>query len=468
MIRFGTSGWRAIIAEEFTFANVRLVAQAIADYARGAGAGDPVTLGVGFDGRFLSKEFAQTVAEVLSGNGLRVCLADRLVPTPAVSAAVKAHRWLAGVMVTASHNPAAFNGIKVKEAFGGSAEPETVAAIEAQIGRHPVRKRPLAEALAARQVRVIDFLPAQVQAIRRYIDVAAIKRRSFKVVVDSMHGAGGTLIAQLLSGGRCRVTTLHPDPRPDFGGLTPEPIARHLEPLMREVRRTRSHVGIANDGDADRIGVVSPEGAFISPGKLLCILLKYFVTERGYRGGVVTTISNTFLINRLAAKWRLPIHETPVGFKHVAKLMREQPIIIGGEESGGIGVQGYLPERDGIMNGLLLLEVMAKRGRSFRQLLDELDREFGLFASAREDIACPSDVKARLFARLKQSPPSELHGRPMREVKTYDGVKLIGCDDSWLLFRASGTEPIVRIYAEASTQRRAQALVAWGKRLAFQ
>jgi len=468
-IKFGTEGWRAVIAEEFTFANVRLVAQAIADYYRHrTSRGGGPTIGVGYDGRFLSREFAQTVAQVLAGNGLTVFLSDRLVPTPAVSANVKAHHWTGGVMVTASHNPATFNGLKVKEAFGGSAEPATVAAIEAAIGRHPVKETPLGLALAKRSVRWLNFQPAHQRALRDAVDLRAIKKLPFKVLVDSMHGAGGALVEELLAGGRCHVTTLHPDPRPDFGGLTPEPIARHLEALSREVRRTQGHVGIATDGDADRIGVMDGAGRFVSPGKLLCVLLKYLVTERGLRGGVVTTISNTMLIERLATKWHLPLHETPVGFKHIAKLMRSESILIGGEESGGIGVAGYLPERDGLFIGLLLLEVMAKRRRSFDQLLEELDREFGAFAAAREDVACTADVKESFFARLSQVPPSELAGQALRGLKTFDGIKLIGQDDSWLLFRASGTEPIVRIYAEAATARRARALVAWGKELAFE
>jgi phosphomannomutase len=287
----------------------------------------------------------------------------------------------------------------------------------------------------------------------------------FKVVVDSMHGAGGTLIAELLSGGRCHVATLHPDPRPDFGGLTPEPIARHLEPLMREVRRTRSHVGIANDGDADRIGVVSPEGAFISPGKLLCVLLKYFVTERGYRGGVVTTISNTFLINRLAAKLRLPIHETPVGFKHIAKLMREQPIIIGGEESGGIGVQGYLPERDGILMGLLVLEAMAVQGEGIQQIVRRLERRYGRWWYGRKDLKVSMEQVHRFFERVGARPPASMAGIEVAEVKTLDGIKLIGRDESWLLFRRSGTEPIVRVYAESPVSARVARLLDFGVKL---
>ena len=450
-ITFGTEGWRGIMAEQFTAENVRIVAQAIAEHvhARSArGSRVAPTLAVGYDTRFLSDYFARAVCEVLAGNGLRSLLSDGPVPTCAVSRAVVAHRLPLGIMVTASHNPGIYNGIKVKEAFGGSATTETVASIERRLGRARARRTAFEAAAAAGLVRRVPMLPRFLQGIRAFIDLAAIRRAPARLIVDSMHGTGGRLIEGLLRGGRCRVETLHAAPDPLFGGHAPEPIARHLGELARRVRATRATVGIANDGDADRLGIIGPGGAWLNPGQVMCVLLLHLVEARGASGAVVKTVSNTMMINRLTDALGLRLIEVPVGFKHVAKLMLTDDILIGGEESGGIGLKGYLPERDGIANGLLLLEALAVRRQSLAAILRELERRYGRWSYGRRDLHLTMPQVDRLFRRLRAQTPTTMADTPVASVNTLDGVNLIGRDESWLLFRRSGTGSIVRIYAE--------------------
>jgi phosphomannomutase len=281
-----------------------------------------------------------------------------------------------------------------------------------------------------------------------------------------MHGAGGRIIEELLRGGRCRVETLHADPDPRFGGRAPEPIAENLQALCREVRRRRADVGIANDGDADRLGIVGPGGVWLNPGQVMCLFIQHLIEVRRMRGTVVKTVSNTMMINRLAQDLGLPLREVPVGFKHVVKLMLEGDVLIGGEESGGIGVKGYLPERDGLFNGLLLLEVLARRRQSLTTLLRDLEQRYGRWHYGRRDLHLAMAQVDGLFARLRRAAPHDLAGVSVVRVNTLDGVKLIGRDESWLLFRRSGTEPIVRIYAETPVARRLPVLLAQGVRLA--
>jgi phosphomannomutase len=314
-------------------------------------------------------------------------------------------------------------------------------------------------------IRQANLLPDFLKGIRASVDLAAIRRRRLRVVVDSMHGAGGTLTAQLLAGGRCRVETLHAAPDPMFGGHAPEPIPVHLAELAAQVKRRRWDLGLATDGDADRIGVIAPNGQFVTPGQVLCILLEHLIASRHWRGTVVKSISNTSMIDRLARELGLPLREVPVGFKHVAKLMQEDDVLIGGEESGGIGVRGYLPERDGVFMGLLLLEALAVRRRGLLDLLRGLERRFGRWFYARKDLTVSQERVAAFFDRLTANPPGRVAGVPVSEVKTLDGVKLIGRDESWLLFRRSGTEPIVRVYAESPSAGRVSRLLAFGAHL---
>ncbi len=465
-ITFGTEGWRAVMAEEFTAGNVRIVTQAISGHLRARTGRGALTVAVGYDTRFLSDYFARAVCEVLAGNGIRAVLSDRAVPTCAVSRYVVDRRLPAGIMVTASHNPAAYNGIKVKESYGGSATSETVASIERRLGEAPVKRTPADEAARLRRLTTDAFMPRYLQGITRFIDLAAIRRSRRRVIVDSMHGAGGRIIETLLARGRCRAETIRATPDPLFGGQAPEPIASHLAPLAKAIRASRADLGIATDGDADRLGIVGPDGVWLNPGQVMCILLLHAVAVRGARGAVVKTVSNTMMINRVANALGLKLIEVPVGFKHVAKLMLTQDILIGGEESGGIGIAGYLPERDGIVNGLLVLEAMAARKQKLPAIMRELERRFGRWHYGRRDLHLTMPQVDRLFARLRRATPGRMAGLPVAQVNTLDGVKLIGRDDSWLLFRRSGTEPIVRIYAETPTQAHLPRLLSFGVTLA--
>ncbi|MBI2885350.1 MAG: phosphoglucomutase/phosphomannomutase family protein [Candidatus Omnitrophica bacterium] len=465
-IVFGTEGWRAVMADEFTVANVRIVAQAIAEHYLAATPGAAPRLVVGYDTRFLSDRFARAVSEVLAGNGIATILSTSQGPTCAVSQYIVRHKLTAGVMITASHNPPVYNGIKIKEAFGGSASPEVVASVEKRLGGQPPKILPLDDAEQRGLVTRQPLMPDYVKGLRAGVNLAAIRRSTLRVVVDPMHGAAGNLTERLLAGGRCKVETLHANPDPLFGGQAPEPIASHLVELSRRVKQLKWDVGLATDGDADRIGAMAPNGVFVSPGQILCILLEHFITAKGWTGPVVKTVSNTSMITRMAQHYGLPLHEVPVGFKHVAKLMLSEDVLIGGEESGGIGVRGYLPERDGVYLGLLLLEALAAQGRGVLEVLKRLERRFGAWRYARQDLTLSMPQVERVFQQLRGSPPRDLVGAPVREVKTLDGVKLIAEDETWLLFRRSGTEPIVRVYAESLSPTRLKRVLAYGVELA--
>ena len=464
-IKFGTEGWRAVMADEFTVENVRIVTQAIAEHyleQRRSGSG-ALTLAVGHDTRFLSPMFAKAVCEVLAGNGIRAVLTDRAVPTCAVSRYVVDKQLPAGIMVTASHNPAIYNGLKIKAAYGGSATSDTVAAVERRIGGSSVKRVDLDDAIAnAAVVQSSEFVPMFLKGIRAFIDLPLIRRSRFHVIAEAMHGAAGTLVEQLIGKGACRVDTLHGDPDPRFGGRAPEPIPSNLTDVMAAVKRRHADLAICNDGDADRLGIIGPNGMWLNPGQVMCVLIKHLSAHRGMKGAVVKTVSNTMMINRLCDAQGITLIETPVGFKYIAQLMLEQDILIGGEESGGIGVKGYMPERDGIVNGLLTLEAMAARKQKLSVIMAELEKSYGQWFYGRRDLHLKMEQVETLFSRLTSSPPESLAGIAVASVNRLDGVKLIGRDDSWLLFRRSGTEPIVRIYAESPKKSQLSRLLEFG------
>ncbi len=464
-IRFGTDGWRAIIGEEYTFDNVRRVAQATAEEFQAQGGRRTPTLVVGYDSRFLSDRFAQTTAEVLAGNRCQVLLSDRPVPTPLVSFAIKHGRLQGGVMITASHNPSAYNGFKVKAHFAGSIDPAVARQIEERLDKQPVQRIPLDEALRRRLIRRVDLTRDYLTFLPTFVDLRTIRRAKLHVLSDTMHGVGSGYLPTLLKGGRCRLTAVRDTYDPLFGGVNPEPISSNLAPSIQAIRRGRFDLGVINDGDADRIGALRPNGDFIDPGQILALLLLHLVEDRGWRGGVVRTISNTTLIDRMASAYKLPLHETPVGFKHICQLMLTQDILIGGEESGGIGITRYLPDRDGILLALLLIELLAQRGESFAQIWRGIERRFGRLASSRVDLHIELATRDAALDRLRREPPKRLLSEPITDVKMFDGVKLIARDGSWILFRPSGTEPILRIYAEGASKTHVQSLLRAGQRL---
>ncbi|MGB9886588.1 MAG: phosphoglucomutase/phosphomannomutase family protein [Moorellales bacterium] len=459
-IRFGTDGWRDVISDGFTFANVRRVAQAISTYLLAQGyEGEGVV--VGYDTRFLSPRYGQMVAEVLAGNGFRVWLTQEAAPTPAVSWAVREKGAVGGVMVTASHNPPEYNGLKFKGPYGGSALPELTAAVERYLAEESaVRILPLERALAEGRIERFDPKPGYFAQLRRLVDFSAFARQRWCLVADTMHGAARGYWKDLLAGTGIEVVEIRSELNPGFGGVNPEPIEKNLEALFSAVRDRHATVGLATDGDADRVGAVDEQGNFVDSHRIFALLLRHLVAGRGWDGAVVKTFSTTRMIDLLAARLGKKLYVTPIGFKHICRLMLEDDVLIGGEESGGIGIKHHLPERDGILSGLLLLEIMALSGKKLSELVAELLVEVGPHYYRRLDLEL-SQAQA-LVRRLAERPPADLGGRRVENQDGLDGQKFFLEDGSWILFRASGTEPVVRIYAEAASPQAAEALLAAG------
>lgn len=465
-IRFGTEGWRGIIAREFTFDNVSLVAQGVMDYLTRQGlAGRGLV--IGYDRRFLSREFAERVAEVAAGNGIPVLMADSVVPTPAVSWGVHEQGAGGGVMITASHNPPHYNGLKFKEQFGGPASPaatrllEEIVADNIRVNR-PVLSLPLAAAVAAGSVRYHPVRDDYCRQLARYVDLELIRSAGIAAVADPMYGSGSGILSELVPG----LAEINTEENPGFHGRSPEPSGENLGELSALVRSGRYRVGLALDGDADRIGAVDETGEFFSPHSIFTLLLRHLVTYRGMSGGVVKAVSTSRLVDLLCGKFGLPLFETPIGFKHICELMRERDILMGGEEAGGLGVKGHLPERDGILMALLLLEVMAVNGKGLRQLLDETMAELGRFSYRRIDLPLTPEAGEELIARLRIASPTVIASLPVQDTNFMDGFKFIFPDGSWLLIRPSGTEPVLRIYSEAGDPATVETLLVAGRELA--
>ncbi|MBI4707915.1 MAG: phosphoglucomutase/phosphomannomutase family protein [Candidatus Omnitrophica bacterium] len=450
-ISFGTDGWRGIIADNYTFKNLKIVSQAVADYM---GSGKKIV--VGFDTRFMSGIFAQIAANVFSANGMEVVLSDRPTPTPTLSFAVKTKKFDLGIMITASHNPAEYNGFKIKNASGGAAAKEVTNAVETLLGKSPVKDGPSEQT----PVKKEDLTKAYVKFIRSYIDLKKIKSKKFKVLVDSMYGSGDSFIAEVLKGTNIKLEFMRNTINPSFDGKRPEPVEDNLSVLKERVKKEKFDLGIALDGDADRIAAVAPGGVFIHPQKILGLLALHLNQDRGWSGGIVKTICGTTMIDNIASFLNVKLYETPVGFKYISNLMETQDVVAGGEEAGGMGVKGYIPERDGTVAGLLLLEMMVYRNKDILKILNETEKKFGKYYYVRDDLHLSHRVEPK-----KENLPTELLGKKVIEIKDYDGIKLICEDQSWLMFRGSGTEPIMRLYAEAKSLIQAKKLLALGREI---
>ena len=464
-IKFGTDGWRAVIAREFTFANVERVAQAYADYlASETNSSRDKLVIVGYDRRFHSENFALRAAEILTGNDFPVAMFDEPVPTPLVSWAVKEQGAAGGVMITASHNPPEFNGFKIKAPWGGSASPETTSAVEKLVDISPARRKDFSTTKPDERLQTsISSYRAQIES---YVDVDRLKQAPHSVIVDPMHGSGGRWVETFLDGGRLKVETIRADRDPMFGGVNPEPIDRNLKPLKDRVLETGSLVGLATDGDADRVGAVNERGETMTMHEVVPLLLLHFARERKMTGGVVRTFSQSVLTKRIADAFGLKVYETPIGFKYVADLMLNQDILVGAEESGGIGVKGHIPERDGVLNSLLLLEALVTSGKGPSEMVREMHREFGEFYFGRRDLRMEVKRGQELVQKLSADPPARLIDFQVSNIETVDGTKLLFADESWLLFRQSGTEPALRVYCEATSVAKMNALLDEGERLA--
>ena len=465
-IKFGTDGWRAVIAEDFTFTNLDRVAQATADYwSANPVAGTEKKVIVGYDRRFLSDDFGRRTAEVFAGNGFKVVLTPEPTPTPSVSFAVKDQHAVGGVMITASHNPPMFNGFKLKSHFGGSAESATCQAIEALLDKNPVRARSLSEGTRDKQIVVKDIRPAHFKALKRLADFKLVAGSKLKFAHEALFGVGAGCFDTLLKGTTCKVTTLDGAHDPLFGGINPEPIEKNY---VRSATWLKSHphdICLVTDGDADRVGGMDGRGNYLSTHQLICLLLHHYVENRKGRGKMVKALTTTSMVDKMCADFGMELVVTGVGFKYIAAEMIKGGVLLGAEESGGIGFPNHIPERDGIAAGLLLLELLATERIPVTKMVANLVEKYGPHCYGRIDSHYPLEKRSALMKFLAENPPSKLLKSSVSRVDTFDGVKYSAEDGSWLMLRGSGTEPILRIYAETQTDTGVQKMLSQGANL---
>ncbi len=480
-IHFGTDGWRGVISDTFTFHNLRLVTQAIADavaseeWLNGEFNGpmpDSCRMVVGFDTRFLSDRYAVEAARVLAANSYNVYLSTADSPTPAISYAVRHLGAIAGIMITASHNAPRYNGIKLKAAYGSSAAHEQCRRVEVYLNDNEARGRGpnLMDYEMARDQGLIERFnptPAYYDHLRNLIRFDLIAESPQRIVVDSMFGSGRGQIRGILQGSGCEVFEIRGEMNPGFGGIHPEPIEHYLGALAGSIAAGHGDLGLATDGDADRIGAMDGRGQYVDPHRIMALALKYLVEQRGLKGSIVKTVSTTQMINRLARNYNLEVIETPVGFNYIADWMMRDDVLIGGEESGGISFKGHIPEGDGVLMGLLLVEMVAAWGVPLDQLIKQLLEEVGPAVYRRVDLRLARPIsKDQMVQRLVEDAPDAIGGVALSSVNPMDGAKYLLDDDSWLLIRPSGTEPVLRVYAEAGTEKHVNALLEFGQKVA--
>ncbi len=468
-IKFGTDGWRGIIAEDFTFDNVRICAQAVAEYLKKAGL-DKRSLVIGYDTRFASEDFAAAAAEVIAGNDIKVHLCLKPTPTPVVSFAVPSTKSAGAIVITASHNPGSWNGFKYKSQDGASAPDGVTSQIEGNIASLTqqgggVKRLALDRALKKGVVDYVDPSPVYFEHLSHFVDLEKLRRQKLNILVDPMYGAGIGYFKAILQDDTLKITEINAERNPSFPQIQPEPIAKNLAKLSQLVVEQKADVGLATDGDADRIGIMDENGQFLTQHQVFALLCLYLLEVRGERGAMVRTLTSTMMLSRLGKLFDVAVYETPVGFKYVAPLMMEKDAIIGGEESGGYGFRGHVPERDAILAGLYFLDFMIKTGKTPSQLLDYLYSKVGPHYYDRRDFHISAAKRQTILHRLSSSPPNTVGGSKVAKIDTIDGFRLFLSDESWLLIRFSGTEPLVRIYAEAESLERAKTLLDEGKKL---
>ncbi len=466
-IKFGTSGWRAIVADEFTFRNVRIVSQGIAQYLRQEKIGQRGVI-IGYDTRFMGERFAQVAAEVLSAHGIPSLLCDRDVPTPTISYHILQRKLAGGINISASHNPPSYNGIKFTPAWGGPALPETTKAIEQRIipllhGEY-IKWLPWERAKADGMVRYIDAKPEYLKSLEMHVDCDKIRASNLRIIMDPLYGTARDYLDEFLRQAGCKLAVLHHWRDPYFGGLRPEPAADTLTELQDAVHREQAHLGLATDGDGDRFGVVDTDGTFVDANLIYALLLDYLIQTRNWTGWVARSVATTHLIDAVAKFHGLSVHETPVGFKYIGELLSKNEVVMGGEESAGLSIQGHVPEKDGILACALVTEMVASTGKNIRDLLQDLFSRVGTFFTVREDITIDEGVRRTLDAII-DNPPQTFAGVDVSKINRLDGCKLLLADGSWFLLRPSGTEPIVRCYSEAATEERLTQIVQAGRTL---
>lgn len=461
VVKFGTDGWRGVIADDFTNENVRIAANAVARYILACGDQEKGVC-IGWDTRFLSEAFAKLAAEVLSNAGIKVWLADRVTPTPALSYATRKRGAAGGVMITSSHNPPQWNGFKYKGPFGGSATASIIKGIEAEVGQDA----PLAEKPAA--IERVDFIPEYMPALTQFADLKLIKASGLRFLVDSMFGAGAGILKGIFEQAGIPCVEIRSERNPLFPGINPEPILPHIALTQKAVVENKCDAGLITDGDADRIGAVDEHGNVVDAHKIYSILLWWAVERKGWKGDVTRAFNTTKMIDRIAAKHGLKLHEHGIGFKYVVDLMLAGDVLMGGEESGGIGLTKHLPERDGIFNALMIAQVMAEEKKTLGQLVAMLQSEFGEHQYGRIDMHINDALKKSAIDRASGG-LTEIAGMKVLRTETIDGIKFYldnpdatgkpNAAETWLLLRASGTEPLLRVYSESTSAERVQAIL---------
>ncbi|ACB84715.1 phosphoglucomutase/phosphomannomutase family protein [Natranaerobius thermophilus] len=458
-IKFGTDGWRAVMAEDFTFSNVEIVTQGIADYVKNL-KGDDHQIFIGYDNRFLSPEFAQRAAEVLAGNGIKVLISNKAVPTPTTAFSVVKRETIGALMFTASHNPPEYNGLKFIPDYAGPALPEITAEIEKKVkqvqDQGNIKRMPYRKGKQEEMIRLANDRDAYLEQLKSLVDQEAIKNAGLKILVDPMYGAGAGYLDKLLSELGCEVEAICNYRDPLFGGKMPEPAPSVLKELSSMVKDNNYHLGLALDGDADRFGIIDYRGEFINANQVLSMLYHHLL-NKGIQGPVTKTVSTTHMLNRIANEHNQEVFETPVGFKFIGKNLRDEDCVLGGEESGGLSIRGHIPEKDGILACLLIVEIIAKKG-DLKGYLDQIYEEYGTLVNERLDIHVSEDDKSRVLEILETWRPKKLANHRVIDFNTVDGLKIECEDDSWILIRPSGTEPLFRIYGETNSWRELEVL----------
>lgn len=468
-ITFGTSGWRAILAEDFTFANVRIAVAAIAQHLQQSGEASKGVIVAG-DYRFLSEEFIKVTAQVLAGHGITSYICPVGTPTPTVSYELIRRKTAGAINFTASHNPAQYQGLKFNGSDGGPAPVQVTLSLEAlaeSIAAKGAKIPEMNEEQARQKGLIVDIDPKEeyFKRIREFVRFDALKKARMKVVVDLMHGNGAGYLDALLQESGVSLKVLHAERDPFFGGHHPEPGGEELKEAIQVVKTWPAHMGLANDGDADRFGIIDSDGTYITPNEVLAILFDHLLETRDWKGCVVRTVATTHLIDAIAKAHNVPLKETPVGFKYIAEIMAKEPIIIGGEESGGLTVHGHVPEKDGVLACLLMAEVVASAGKNLTAVLKGLYQKYGAFYSDRLNLKLRDGLKEVMTAKLKDNPPSEIAGLKVAEIVRKDGTKFILENGEWLMVRFSGTEPLMRCYIEARTPEGLERLRQAGQEL---
>ena len=465
MIKFGTSGWRGVIGEDFTFEHVRVATQGIANYLQQSKIPGEGVL-IGYDTRFLSEKFATEAARIIAFNGMQAWLCDRDVPTPVISFETRRRRARCAINFTASHNPPEYNGLKVSTGNGAPALPEVTRAIETQIHRLEEKKERFDVYEKAELIETIDPKERYLEDLAKKIDMAAIKASGIRIGVDALYGTSRDYLDYFLLETGAELKIIHNYRDPYFGGFSPECNQKNLGELRRVVTENSLQLGLATDGDADRFGIIDERGKFVSSNIVIALLALYVKRHRRTPGGLARTVATTHLVDRIAERLDVPLYETPVGFKYIGELILEGKLALGGEESAGISMHGHLPEKDGILACLLVAEMVAVTGKTIAQLTREMFDEFGPYVSKRIDIRLTPQISANLAAHLK-NPPTEIAGEKVQTVKTIDGIKLELARDRWILFRQSGTERVARVYAEACTPKDLKMLIDAARKLAL-